>query len=258
MVYDVAVIGAGIIGCGVARELSRYNCKAVLIEKENDVAMGTTRANSAIIHAGYDPEPGTLMAKYNAPGNKMAGEICEELDVPFKRCGSFVLAFSEEEMETVKKLYERGVANGVPDQKILTGEEVREMEPNVNENCVGALYAPSAGIVNPWEFALAMGEQAVENGVELKLCWEVASVKKEMTQKSNRLTNSRKCRILKRKKQKEIRHVPVMQHRKSCSPAENAVRQFFIPTADGGLRRYHHQPYLRESQSVQKYFLSAV
>ena len=105
LVYDVAVIGAGIIGCGVARELSRYNCKAVLIEKENDVAMGTTRANSAIIHAGYDPEPGTLMAKYNAPGNKMAGEICEELDVPFKRCGSFVLAFSEEEMETVKKLY---------------------------------------------------------------------------------------------------------------------------------------------------------
>ena len=102
LVYDVAVIGAGIIGCGVARELSRYNCKAVLIEKENDVAMGTTRANSAIIHAGYDPEPGTLMAKYNAPGNKMAGEICEELDVPFKRCGSFVLAFSEEEMETVK------------------------------------------------------------------------------------------------------------------------------------------------------------
>ena len=179
LVYDVAVIGAGIIGCGVARELSRYNCKAVLIEKENDVAMGTTRANSAIIHAGYDPEPGTLMAKYNAPGNKMAGEICEELDVPFKRCGSFVLAFSEEEMETVKKLYDRGVKNGVPDQKILSGDEVRAMEPNVSENCVGALYAPSAGIVNPWEFALAMGEQAVENGVELKLCWEVASIKKE-------------------------------------------------------------------------------
>ena len=179
MVYDVAVIGAGIIGCGVARELSRYNCKAVLIEKENDVAMGTTRANSAIIHAGYDPEPGTLMAKYNAPGNRMAGEICEELDVPFKRCGSFVLAFSEEEMETVKKLYDRGVANGVPDQQILSGEEVRKMEPNVNETCVGALYAPSAGIVNPWEFALAMGEQAVENGVELKLCWEVSSIEKE-------------------------------------------------------------------------------
>ena len=179
MVYDVAVIGAGIIGCGVARELSRYNCKAVLIEKENDVAMGTTRANSAIIHAGYDPEPGTLMAKYNAPGNKMAGEICEELDVPFKRCGSFVLAFSEEEMETVKKLYDRGVKNGVPDQQILSGEEVRKIEPNVSENCVGALFAPSAGIVNPWEFALAMGEQAVENGVELKLCWEVSSIEKE-------------------------------------------------------------------------------
>ena len=114
MVYDVAIIGAGIIGCGVARELSRYDCKTVLIDRENDVAMGTTRANSAIIHAGYDPEPGTLMAKYNVPGNKMAGEICRELDVPFRRCGSFVLAFDEYDMNTVRHLYENGVANGVP------------------------------------------------------------------------------------------------------------------------------------------------
>lgn len=179
MVYDVAVIGAGIIGCGIARELSRYNCSLVLIEKENDVAMGTTRANSAIIHAGYDPKPGTLMAKYNVPGNKMAEEICKELDVPFKRCGSFVLAFSEEEMETVKQLYENGIANGVPDMKILNGTEVRTMEPNVSPECVGALFAPSAGIVNPWEMALAMGEQAVENGTELKLCWEVVSIEKK-------------------------------------------------------------------------------
>ena len=179
MVYDVAVIGAGIIGCGVARELSRYNCKTVLIEKENDVAMGTTRANSAIIHAGYDPEPGTLMAKYNVPGNRMAEDICRELDVPFRRCGSFVLAFDENDMKTVKRLYEKGVENGVPDMKILDGDEVRKMEPNVSAECVGALYAPSAGIVNPWEMALAMGEQAVDNGVDLELCYEVTGIRKE-------------------------------------------------------------------------------
>ena len=179
MVYDVAVIGAGIIGCGVARELSRYNCKTVLIEKENDVAMGTTRANSAIIHAGYDPEPGTLMAKYNVPGNRMAEDICRELDVPFRRCGSFVLAFDENDMKTVKRLYEKGVENGVPDMKILDGDEVRKMEPNVSAECVGALYAPSAGIVNPWEMALAMGEQAVDNGVDLELCYEDTGIRKE-------------------------------------------------------------------------------
>ena len=178
MVYDVAIIGAGIIGCGVARELSRYDCKTVLIDRENDVAMGTTRANSAIIHAGYDPEPGTLMAKYNVPGNKMAGEICRELDVPFRRCGSFVLAFDENDMKTVRHLYENGVANGVPDMKILSGDEVRAMEPNVSPECVGALFAPSAGIVNPWEMALAMAEQAVENGVDLKLCYDVDGIAK--------------------------------------------------------------------------------
>lgn len=179
MVYDVAVIGAGIIGCGIARELSKKDCKAVLIEKENDVAMGTSRANSAIIHAGYDPEPGTLMAKYNVSGNRMAEEICEELDVPFKRIGSFVLAFDENDMKTVRHLFENGTANGVPDMKILSGDEVRKMEPNVSESCVGALFAPSAGIVNPWEMALAMAEQAVLNGVDIKLNYEVSALSKE-------------------------------------------------------------------------------
>lgn len=179
MVYDVAVIGAGVCGCGIARELSKTNCKTVLIEKENDVAMGTTRANSAIIHAGYDPKPGTKMAIYNVEGNRIAGDLCKELDVPFQRCGSFVLAFSEEDMETVRKLYDRGLKNGVPDMVILNGDQVREMEPNVSEECVGALFAHSAGIVNPWEMALAMAEQAVDNGVDLKLCYEVTGITKE-------------------------------------------------------------------------------
>lgn len=179
MVYDVAVIGAGIIGCGIARELSKTNCKTVLIEKENDVAMGTTRANSAIIHAGYDPRPGTKMAIYNVEGNRLAGDLCEELDVPFKRCGSFVLAFCEDDMEIVKKLYDRGTKNGVPDMVILNGDQVREMEPNVSEECVGALFAHTAGIVNPWEMALALAEQAVDNGTDLKLCYEVTGITKK-------------------------------------------------------------------------------
>ena len=179
MTYDVAIIGAGAIGCAVARELSRYDCKTVLIEKENDVAMGTTCANSAIIHAGYDPKPGTLMAKYNAEGNRMAGEICEELDVPFRRCGSFVLAFDENDMKTVRELFENGTANGVPGMEILSGDEVRKMEPHVSEECVGALFAPSAGIINPWGFALAMAEQAVLNGVELRLSFAVSGIEKE-------------------------------------------------------------------------------
>ncbi|HPW00324.1 MAG TPA: NAD(P)/FAD-dependent oxidoreductase, partial [Oscillospiraceae bacterium] len=179
MAYDVAIVGAGVIGCSLARELSRYDIKVALIEKENDVAMGTTRANSAIIHAGYDPEPGTLMAKYNVEGNRLTGEIAEELGVPFGRCGSLVLAFGEEDMETVRALYDRGVENGVPGMQILSGEAVRGMEPNLAPEVVGALFAPSAGIINPWEFALLLAQNAVRNGVDLLLEHEVSGIEKD-------------------------------------------------------------------------------
>lgn len=179
LAYDVAIIGAGIIGCSLARELSRYDKKVALIEKENDVAMGTTRANSAIIHAGYDPEPGTLMAKYNVEGNRLTGEIAEELGIPFSRCGSFVLAFGEDDMRTIRDLYDRGVKNGVPGMEILDGEKVREMEPNLSPEVVGALWAPSAGIINPWEFALLLAQNAVLNGVDLLLEHEVSGIEKE-------------------------------------------------------------------------------
>lgn len=179
LAYDVAIIGAGIIGCSLARELSRYDKKVALIEKENDVAMGTTRANSAIIHAGYDPEPGTLMAKYNVEGNRLTGEIAAELNIPFERCGSFVLAFSEDDQKTLRMLYERGLQNGVPGMEILDGEKAREMEPNLSPEVVGALWAPSAGIINPWEFALLLAQNAVLNGVDLLLEHEVSGVEKE-------------------------------------------------------------------------------
>ena len=154
--YDVAVIGCGIIGAATAFSLSMYQLNVVVLERENDVALGATRANSAIIHAGYDPEPGTKMARLNVRGCEMAQALCAQLDVPYLNNGSLVLAFSEEEMATVRELYARGEANGVPGQRILTGDEVRAMEPYVSNEVVGALYAPSAGIVNPWEYAIAM------------------------------------------------------------------------------------------------------
>ena len=103
--YDVAIIGAGVIGASIFRELMKYKLKVLLIDKENDVSMGTTKANSAIVHAGYDPKAGTLMAKYNVKGNEMFEDLCKELSVPFKRNGSLVLAFNEDDMETIKTLY---------------------------------------------------------------------------------------------------------------------------------------------------------
>ena len=179
MMYDVAIIGCGIIGAATAYELSRYDLKVVALEAENDVADGTTKANSAILHAGYDPEPGTKMARLNVEGVKLAKELCDKLAVERKEIGSFVLAFSDEEMETVKKLYDRGNQNGVPGMKILTGEEVRAMEPAISKEVVGALYAPSAAIVSPWEFCIALAETAVVNGVEIRLSAKVESIEKK-------------------------------------------------------------------------------
>ena len=176
--YDVAIIGCGVIGAATAFELSKYQLKLVVLEKENDVAMGASRANSAIIHAGYDPKPGTLMARLNVRGNAMAEKLCEDLSVPFERIGSLVLAFSDEEMETVKMLYDRGCQNGVPDQKILTAAEVKAMEPQVSDAVKGALYAPSAGIINPWDYTLAFAETAVLNGAEVKLNAGVTGIEK--------------------------------------------------------------------------------
>lgn len=175
---DVAVIGCGIIGANVAYLLSQYKLNTAILEKENDVSMGTTRANSAIIHAGYDPEPGTDMARLNVRGNALTRRQCEDFDVKFHAVGSLVLAFSAQEMETVQHLYENGVANGVPGIQILTKEETRKKEPALSENVCGALYAPSAGIVEPWDLALALAEAAVRNGVKLHLETEVTGAEK--------------------------------------------------------------------------------
>lgn len=177
--YDVVIIGAGVIGASIFRELTKFNLKVAILEKENDVAMGTTKANSAIIHAGYDPENGTLMAKYNVIGNEMFEDLSKELCVPFKRNGSLVIAFNEDDMKVIKHLYENGIKNNVKGLKIISKEEVLELEASISDNIVGALYAPTGGIVGPFEYTIALVENGVENGGEVKLNAEVASITKD-------------------------------------------------------------------------------
>ena len=174
--YDVAIVGCGVIGAAVAYLLSRYEGKIIVLEKENDVSLGATRANSAILHAGYDPEPGTKMARLNVRGVEMAKEICRDLNVAYQRIGSLVIALSDEEVQTVQMLYERGKANGVPGVRIVSKQELREMEPQISEEARCALYAPSAAIVNPWEYAIAMAETAARNGAEVRLNSEVTAI----------------------------------------------------------------------------------
>ncbi len=176
--YDVLIVGCGVVGASVAYELSKYKLKLGIVEAENDVCTGTSRANSAIIHAGYDPLPGTLMARLNVRGNALCGELCQKLCVPFKRIGSLVLAFDEADMEHIKALYDRGNANGVPDLRLLTSSQVRELEPKVSQNVLGALHAPSAGVIDPMGLTVALAEIAVENGAELHLSSRVCKIEK--------------------------------------------------------------------------------
>lgn len=176
--YDVMIIGGGVAGAASARELSRYKVKACVIEKEEDVCCGTSKANSAIIHAGYDAATGSLMAKLNVRGNQMMEELSRELDFPFKKNGSLVICLHEEDMPNLQALYDRGVANGVKELRILNREEVLEMEPNISENVYAALYAPTAGIVCPFNLNIALAENANMNGVDFKFNTEVIDIKK--------------------------------------------------------------------------------
>ena len=177
--YDVIIIGCGVTGAACAYTLSRYDLRVTVLEAANDVAAGTTKANSAILHAGYDPEPGTLMARLNVEGVRLAEEICAKLDVPYKKTGSMVLAFDEEDRACLETLLERGKQNGVPGLRLLTGEEARELEPELSPEVIAALLAPSAAIVNPWEYALAMAETAVKNGAELHRLCRVTAISRE-------------------------------------------------------------------------------
>ncbi len=176
--YDITIIGAGVVGTAIARELSKYKLKAIIIDKDNDVSNGTTKANSAIVHAGYDAKPGTLKAITNVEGNSLYEELCKELSVPFRRTGSFVVAFDDEDLEVLEDLKTQGEENGVPGLKIIPKETVLEMEPNLSKDIVAALYAPTGGIVGPWELAIALAENAADNGVEILLNSPVTAISK--------------------------------------------------------------------------------
>jgi glycerol-3-phosphate dehydrogenase len=165
--YDIAIIGAGVVGTAVAYELSFFQLKTVLIERENDVSMGTSRANSAIIHAGYDPLPHTLMARLNVAGTARMPELCSRLDVPYKNCGSLVIGFDDNDREMLRTLYRRGQDNRVPGLQLLDRDETLKLEPQLAPNICGSLWAPSAGVIVPWQLCLAFAETAVKGGCEL-------------------------------------------------------------------------------------------
>lgn len=166
--YDVIIIGAGVTGCAVARYLSRYQGSALVLERAEDVCCGTSKANSAIIHAGFDAAHGSLMAKMNVQGNRMVPGLAKELDFPFRRNGSLVVCMSEEDMPRLRALYENGVKNGVEGLEIVDARRLHELEPNVSKNAVAALWAPTGGIVCPFNMTIALAENANANGVDFR------------------------------------------------------------------------------------------
>ena len=165
--YDVIVIGGGVTGCATLRELSKYNLKLALLEKEEDVCSGTSKANSAIVHAGFDAQNNTLKAKFNVRGNKLIRELSKSLNFPFINNGALVLCFDENDYFKLEELYNRGIKNGVEGLEIISGDKARNIEPNLSKDVVAALYAKSSGIVCPFDMNIAFGESAVLNGAEI-------------------------------------------------------------------------------------------
>jgi len=176
--YDVVVIGAGVVGGMIARKLSSYDLKICIVEKENDVAMGATKANSAIVHAGFDAKEGSLKAKLNVEGSKMMEQVTKELGVKYKRNGSLVLGFNEEDRANIEKLYQRGQENGVENLAIVDKKELKNLEPGVSDDAICALYAPTGAIVCPYELTVAAIGNAMDNGAELKLNFDVKAITK--------------------------------------------------------------------------------
>lgn len=174
--YDVVIIGAGVSGSACARELSRYNLSICVVEKEEDVCCGTSKANSAIVHSGIDCKPDTLMAEMNVRGNELMGPLSRELDFEFEQNGSLILCFSKEDLPRLEQLYEQGLANNIPDIKILDSKEVHEMEPNISDEVVAAIYCPTGGIVCPFGLNIALAENAFTNGVEFRFNTEVTGI----------------------------------------------------------------------------------
>ena len=176
--FDVSIIGGGVVGGLILRELTKYQLNVCLLEKENDVAMGASKANSGIVHAGFDAVAGSLKAKFNVEGNRMMESVCADLGVKFRRNGSLVVAFSEEDFKTLKDLKSRGERNGVDGLEIIDQRRLREMEKNISDEAIAALYAPTGGIVCPYELTIASIGNAMDNGAKLMTDFTVTSIDK--------------------------------------------------------------------------------
>ena len=175
---DAIVIGGGILGCMTARNLRRWHISTLLMEKEADLCTGITRANSAIVYAGYDNKPGSLKAELTVRGNANMASLCEELEVPFSRCGSLLVTYDPQSVSKLERKLNNGMANGVPGLRLLTGAEAEAMEPMLRKGVAAALYAPSTGTVNPWQLGIAAWENAMQNGAELLLNTEVLGIRR--------------------------------------------------------------------------------
>ena len=176
--FDAVVIGGGVLGCFAARNLRRWNISVLLLEKEDDVCKGITRANSAICYAGYDNKPGSLKAEMTVRGNANMAALCEELEVPFSRCGSLLVTYDKDAVSKLKKKLENGMQNGVPGLRLLSGAESEAMEPMLKKGVAAALYAPGTGTVNPWQLGIAAFENALQNGAEAALNTQVQAIRK--------------------------------------------------------------------------------
>ena len=176
MHLDVLIIGAGVVGCALARELSRFDARLAVLERMADVAEGASKANSGIVHAGFDAKPGTLKARLNVEGAKMYPDLCKELGAPYQQPGALVLGFTLEDMHTLRELYDQGIQNGVPGLKLLSREEVLALEPNTNPETAGALLAETSGLTSPYEFSFALADHAAQNGAAFHMETEVRKI----------------------------------------------------------------------------------
>ena len=174
--YDAVVIGAGVLGCFAARNLCRWKLSTLMLEGAGDVCTGITRANTAIIYPGYDNRPGSLKARMTVRANAAFPRLCEELEVPFQRCGSLMLSYGPAGDRVLQQKLEQGRENGVPDLQLLSGKQAEEMEPGLKKGVSAALYAPGTGTVNPWQLGIAACESAIKNGCELRLNSPVTTV----------------------------------------------------------------------------------
>mgnify|MGYP004641459949 FL=1 len=176
--YDAVIIGGGAVGCAVARYLSRYRLSICLVERGEDVCVGTSKANSAICHAGFDAPVGSAKARFNVEGSRMMEGLSQELDFPYRRCGSLVLCFDEAELPHLRELLERGVQNGVEGLEILGRAALRALEPAVSDKAVAALWAPTGAVLCPFGMTIALAENAAANGCAFRFNTEVARIER--------------------------------------------------------------------------------